>query len=122
MGYVAGTAAEIPGKVQEGQPEEVWQAVQGYQCTDQNTDIPVQILSLIHIVGTYSSAEKAMKVVNMIQEAYASYKGIRTILTGITTNSEIVIAVANDKGKMDAITEALKEAAIFKMPQDSEVV
>ena len=25
------------------QPEEVWQAVQGYQCTDQNTDIPVQI-------------------------------------------------------------------------------
>lgn len=73
-------------------------------------------------VGTYSSAEKAMKVVNMIQEAYASYKGIRTILTGITTNSEIVIAVANDKGKMDAITETLKEAAIFQMPQDSEVV
>ncbi|MFR8313792.1 MAG: hypothetical protein ACLVBP_16380 [Ruminococcus sp.] len=78
-----------------------------------------QLLAAAWTVGTYSSAEKAMKVVNMIQEAYASYKGIRTILTGITTNSEIVIAVANDKGKMDAITEALKEAAIFQMPQDS---
>lgn len=70
----------------------------------------------------FAQLSEAMKVVNMIQEAYASYKGIRTILTGITTNSEIVIAVANDKGKMDAITEALKEAAIFQMPQDSEVV
>ena len=43
MDHVAGTAAEIPGKVQEGQPEEVWKAVQRYQCADQNTDIPVQI-------------------------------------------------------------------------------
>lgn len=30
-------------KVQEGQPEEAWQAVQGYQCADQNTDNHVQI-------------------------------------------------------------------------------
>lgn len=53
------------------------------------------------ILGTYSTEEKAIKVLDMIQEAY-----LKTTRTAISSNLEV---------------NSLPVAVVFQMPQDSEV-
>ena len=60
-GHVAGTAAEIPGKVQEGQPEEVWQAVQ---------DINAQIKTLISLSRSEGEMAQEIAILEAIRNGF----------------------------------------------------
>ena len=61
------------------------------------------------MVGRYSTKAKAMKVLDMIQEAYA--------------NVELIPMEVQNIGKMfqKAIGKAIMNKMIFQMPEDSEV-
>lgn len=54
-----------------------------------------------HTIGTYSTEEKAIKVLDMIQDAYLC-------------TTEIVLS-------KDEICKCFPRATVFQMPQDSEV-
>lgn len=78
------------------------------------------------MIGRYSTKVKAMKVLDMIQEAYAEYKTAENMSTGLTSaiytrhyasEEEINKLLTLSK----EIARILKEAHIFQMPEDSEV-
>lgn len=74
-------------------------------------------------IGHYSTKEKALKVLDMIQEAYADFEATKTISTGLVT-----AVYTGSYDTPESIIEALKgyaalvkEAVVFQMPADSEV-
>lgn len=77
-------------------------------------------------LGKYSTKAKAMKVLDMIQEAYAEYKTAENMSTGLTSaiytrhyasEEEINRLLISSKES----ARILKEAHVFQMPEDSEV-
>lgn len=72
-------------------------------------------------LGHYSTKEKAMKVLDMIQEAYeeACYAK-NTVAVLLRTFSEVP-KVERDKKILGAIRETFKKTTCFQMPADSEV-
>lgn len=74
-----------------------------------------------YVIGHYSSKEKAMKVLDMIQEAYEEYKITCTFLTGFTGHR--VIAELNDihVNGFKELIKSFKKNTFFQMPEDSEV-
>lgn len=74
------------------------------------------------ILGKYSTKAKAMKVLDMIQEAYAEYKITCTFLTGFTGHQ--LIAESNDihVNGSEEVVKSFKKNMVFQMPEDSEVV
>lgn len=72
-------------------------------------------------LGKYSSEAKAMKVLDMIQEAYEEYKITCTFLTGFTGHR--VIAESNDihVNGFEELVKNFKKNMVFQMPADSEV-
>lgn len=73
------------------------------------------------IIAEYSTREKAMKVLDMIQEAYEEYKITCTFLTGFTGHR--VIAKLNDirVNGFEELVKSFKKNTFFQMPEDSEV-
>lgn len=73
------------------------------------------------MVGRYSTKVKAMKVLDMIQEAYAEYKITCTFLTGFTGHR--LIAESNDirVNGFEELVKSFKKNMVFHMPDDSEV-
>ena len=73
------------------------------------------------MVGRYSTKEKSMKVLDMIQEAYEEYKITCTFLTGFTGHR--VIAESNDihVNGFEELVKNFKKNMVFQMPADSEV-
>lgn len=73
------------------------------------------------MVGRYSAKEKAMKVLDMIQEAYEEYKITCTFLTGFTGHR--VITELNDirVNGFKELLKSFKKNMVFQMPEDSEV-
>jgi flagellar motor switch protein FliM len=73
------------------------------------------------LLGEYSTKAKAMKVLDMIQEAYAKYKITCTFLTGFTGRR--VIAELNDihVNGFEELIKSFKKNMVFQMPEDSEV-
>jgi hypothetical protein len=78
------------------------------------------------MVGRYSTKEKAMKVLDMIQEAYADFEASKITNAGLATAAytgsyktpdSVSVGIKVLKG----YTEILKESLIFQMPADSEV-
>lgn len=67
-------------------------------------------------LGHYSTREKAMKVLNMIQEAYAGEK-----LVDYTTYLQRKRIEKMDDSTILAIRNELMKKAVFQMPEDSEV-
>lgn len=63
----------------------------------------------IYDLGSYSTREKALKVLDMIQKAYA--------------DAELIPMTVPNIGKMfqEAIGKAIMNKMIFQMPSDSEV-
>ena len=74
-----------------------------------------------YVLGTYSSKEKTMKVLDMIQEAYANAELIPMAVPNI--GKMFIEAPASKENELlaEAFGEALMNKMVFKMPVDSEV-
>lgn len=72
-------------------------------------------------LGYYSTKEKALKVLDMIQEAYTEYKIDCTFLTGFTGHRAIVESNDICVNGFKELTENFKKNMVFQMPEDSEV-
>ena len=74
-----------------------------------------------YAIGFYSTKAKAMKVLDMIQEAYEEYKITCTFLTGFTGHR--VITELNDirVNGFKELLKSFKKNMVFQMPEDSEV-
>ena len=74
-----------------------------------------------YIIGRYSTKEKALKVLDMIQEAYADAEFAKSTI-------DMMIAMAfneapgteKDREISDAVMEAYKKTTYFQMPADNE--
>lgn len=74
------------------------------------------------LLGEYSTNAKAMKVLDMIQEAYEEYKIACTFLTGFTGHRAIVESNDIRVNGYEEFIKSFKKNMIFQMPADSEVV
>ena len=68
------------------------------------------------VLGEYSTKEKSLKVLDMIQEAYADEK-----LIDYTTYLQQKEIEKMDDSTVLALRNALMKKAVFQMPEDSEV-
>lgn len=73
------------------------------------------------ILGKYSTKEKAMKVLDMIQEAYADAELIPMTVPNIGRMFAEAPASKENELLAEAIGKALMNKMIFQMPEDSEV-
>lgn len=73
------------------------------------------------VIAEYSTKEKSLKVLDMIQEAYAEYKIDCTFLTGFTGHRAIVESNDICVNGFKELTENFKKNMVFQMPEDSEV-
>ena len=71
-----------------------------------------------HTIGTYSAEEKAIKVLDMIQDAYARCESVKTLSSGIMF--EVTERIRNQEKAEDFKNEH-RATFVFQMPQDSEV-
>lgn len=72
-------------------------------------------------LGHYSAKAKAMKVLDMIQEAYEEYKITCTFLTGFTGHRAIVESNDIRVNGYEELIKSFKKNMVFQMPEDSEV-
>lgn len=87
-----------------------WECAQGFNITD-----------CVCPIGHYSTREKAMKVLDMIQEAYEEYKITCTFLTGFTGHRAIVESNDIHVNGFKELVKSFKKNTVFQMPADSEV-
>ena len=73
------------------------------------------------LLGHYSTKAKAMKVLDMIQEAYEEYKITCTFLTGFTGHRTIVESNDIHVNGSEELIKSFKKNMVFQMPEDSEV-
>lgn len=79
------------------------------------------------LLGEYSTKAKAMKALDMIQEAYADFESAKITSTGLTAaaytgNYDTSESVAYGIKVLKDYTEMIRELIVFQMPADSEVV
>lgn len=80
------------------------------------TVVTSYITGCSYLLGEYSTREKAMKVLDMIQEAYADEK-----LVDYTTYLQRKEIEKMDDSTILALRNELMKKAVFQMPEDSEV-
>lgn len=73
------------------------------------------------IIAEYSTREKAMKVLDMIQEVYEEYKITCTFLTGFTGHRAIIESNDIHVNGFEELVKNFKKNMVFQMPEDSEV-
>lgn len=80
----------------------------------------------LYFIGNYSSREKVIKVLDMIQEAYSDFEASKITNTGLATAAytgsyktpdSVSVGIKVLKG----YAEMVKESLVFQMPEDSEV-
>lgn len=95
----------------------------GIEIEEWNTKTVVTsyITGCSYLLGEYSTKAKAMKVLDMIQEAYAEYKITCAFLTGFTGHR--IIAESNDirVNGFGELVKNFKKNMVFQMPDDSDV-
>lgn len=69
------------------------------------------------ILGTYSTEEKAIKVLDMIQGACVKCEALKSLSSG--TMFEVAKVMTEEQSK--EFVELYKSNFVFEMPQDSEV-
>lgn len=69
-----------------------------------------------YVIGRYSSNEKAMKVLDMIQEAYTNGKVAQILSYGLRM---VPTEEINEAGKI--IKNAIQSSTVFQMPEDGSV-
>lgn len=77
-------------------------------------------------LGHYSTKEKAMKVLDMIQEAYMDFEAAKITSTGMsaaafTGSYDTPESVAAGIKVLKDYAEVIRESVVFQMPEDSEV-
>ena len=84
-------------------------------------DIYVEDATGSFMVGRYSTKEKAMKVLDMIQEAYANAELIPMTVSNI--GKMFIEAPSSKENELLAedIGKVLMNKMVFQMPEDSEV-
>ena len=87
-----------------------WECVQGFDITD-----------CVCPLASYSTREKALGVLDMIQEAYEEYKITCTFLTGFTGHRAIVESNDIHVNGFKELIKSFKKNMVFQMPEDSEV-
>lgn len=73
------------------------------------------------LLGEYSTKAKAMKVLDMIQEAYANAELILMIVPNIGKMFAEASASKENELLAEAIGEALMNKMVFQMPEDGSV-
>lgn len=79
------------------------------------------------MVGRYSTKAKAMKVLDMIQEAYTEYKSGEIVGNGLagsayTGSYDTKESVAHGIAVLKGYGNEIRKSILFQMPADSEVV
>lgn len=74
------------------------------------------------LLGEYSTKAKALKVLDMIQEAYADAELIPMTVPNIGKMFAEAPASKENELLAEAFGEALMNKMVFQMPEDSEVV
>ena len=80
----------------------------------------------IYDLGEYSTKEKAMKVLDMIQEAYMEYKSGEIVGNGLagsayTGSYNTKESVAHGIAVLKGYGNEIRKSILFQMPADSEV-
>nr|DAM06431.1 MAG TPA: hypothetical protein [Caudoviricetes sp.] len=78
-------------------------------------------------LGGYSSEAKAMKVLDMIQDAYMEYKSGEIVCNGLagsayTGSYDTKESVAHGIAVLKGYGNEIRKSILFQMPADSEVV
>lgn len=79
------------------------------------------------IIAEYSTREKAMKVLDMIQESYTDFESAKITSTGLAAAAFIgrydtPENIAAGIKVLEGYAEMIRESVIFQIPEDSEVV
>ena len=81
------------------------------------------------VLGEYSTKAKALKVLDMIQEAYMDFESAKITSTGLATAAyAISLNYDTPENVFDGINalkeygDSIKELMVFQIPADSEVV
>lgn len=85
------------------------------------TVITSYIAGCSYLLGEYSTKKKAIKVLDMLQEAYEEYKINCTFLTGFTGQRTIVESNDIRVNGFEELVKSFKKNMVFQMPEDSEV-
>lgn len=85
------------------------------------TVITSYITGCSYLLGEYSNKQKAVKVLDMIQEAYEEYKITCTFLTGFIGHRAIVESNDIHVDGYEELIKSFKKNMVFQMPEDSEV-
>ena len=83
--------------------------------------------SSLHVMARYSSVEKALKVLDMIQDAYMEYKSGEIVGNGLagsayTGSYDTKESVAHGIAVLKGYGNEIRKSILFQMPADSEVV
>lgn len=73
------------------------------------------------LLGEYSTKEKAMKVLNMIQEAYGDSEYTKYVIPEVCRMLSMKPKTEENKAHAGELGEMLKKGMTFQMPEDSEV-
>ena len=79
------------------------------------------------MIGRYSTKAKALKVLDMIQEAYADFESAKITSTGLATAAytgsyDTKESVAHGIAVLKGYGNEIRKSILFQMPADSEVV
>lgn len=72
-------------------------------------------------LGHYSNKAKAMKVLNMIQEAYGDSEYTKYVIPEVCRILSMKPKTEENKAHAEELGEMLKKGMTFQMPEDSEV-
>lgn len=73
------------------------------------------------LLGEYSTKEKAMKVLDMIQEAYGDSEYTKYVIPEVCRILSMKPKTEENKAHAGELGEMLKKGMTFQMPEDSEV-
>lgn len=74
-----------------------------------------------YLLGEYSTREKAMKVLDMIQEAYGDSEYTKYVIPEVCRILSMKPKTEENKAHAGELGEMLKNGMTFQMPADSEV-
>lgn len=81
-------------------------------CSDTNETLDI---------GSYSTKAKAMKVLDMIQEAYGDSEYTKYVIPEVCRILSMKPKTEENKAHAGELGEMLKKGMTFQMPEDSEV-
>lgn len=85
------------------------------------TIITSYITGCSYLLGEYSTKEKAVKVLDMIQEAYGDSEYTKYVIPEVCKILSIKPKTEENKAHAGELGEMLKKGMTFQMPEDSEV-